>query len=174
MEKEKDVSKATIPTYDMKKKKRKIHLVCYYMECSVSPMRPTYYLLQTTEIYFQILTSIGLEVIYENPSQVPEYRQLHVSYILSNTKSSSTQIKVLSNWSKITTFVFPHITSSIKCISKFFIAMRKCLEQMKPFESSSSLNVICFGLLFESFGNHFYYALVLKCTNRKCISSSQR
>ena len=86
----------------------------YHMECSLSPMRPV-----CTEIYFRTSLSIGFEVIYENPSQVPEYHQPHVSYILSNTNISSAQLKVSSNWSKITSFLFTYITLSIECISKF-------------------------------------------------------
>ena len=80
---------------------------CYHMECYLSPMSPVCYLLPTTKIHFWASLSICFEVIYENPLQIPEYLQPHISYILSNTNSSSTQLKVLSNWSKITTFVFP-------------------------------------------------------------------
>ena len=46
-------------------------------------------------IYFQTITSIGFEIIYENLSQVPEYFQPHILFILSNTSSSSTQLKEL-------------------------------------------------------------------------------
>ena len=79
--------------------------------------------------FFQASTSIAFEVIYENPSQVPEYLHPHVSYISSNTKSSSTQLKVLLNWPKVIIFSFPYIMSSIKYISKFLSARRKHLEQ---------------------------------------------
>ena len=104
------------------------------------------YIILTTEIYFL------------NPSQVPEYLWPHA---LFNTRSSSTQLKVLSNWSIITTFVFPYITLSIECISKFLSARRKHFEEMKPFDSHSSLNFRCFKLWFESFGNIFYNASAL-------------
>ena len=54
-------------------------IVKYYYKC---------YLLSTTELSFQTSTYIGLEVICENPSQVQECFKPHVSYSLSNTKSS--------------------------------------------------------------------------------------
>ena len=91
---------------------------CYQMECSLSPMRPVSYIIPTSEVFW-ISLSIGFEVIYENPSLALEYLQPHVSYILSKTNNSSTQLKVLSNWSNIINFVFPYITSSIECVSKF-------------------------------------------------------
>ena len=130
-------------------------ILCFFM-------RHTCNLLPTTEICFQTSTSIGFEVIYENSSQVPEYLWPHVSCILSNTKSSSSQLKVPSNWSKITTFVFSCITSSTKCISKFLSAWRKYLEERKLFDSSSSLNDRNLKLLLYSFGNVFCNASVLK------------
>ena len=105
---------------------------CYHMECSLSPMRPVCHIVPTTEIYFRTSLSTGLKVMYESPSQVPEYLQPHVSYILSNAHSSSTQLKVLSNWLTITNFVFSCITSSSECISKFLNAWRKHLEERKP------------------------------------------
>ena len=76
--------------------------------------------------------SIGFKVVYENPSQVPEYLQPHVSYILSYNKSSSTQLKELLNWSNISNFLFPNIMLSIESISKFLSARRKHHEQRKP------------------------------------------
>ena len=94
--------------------------------------------------------SIGFEVVHENHSQAPAYLQPHVSYILSNINSLCRQLKVLSNESKITNFVFPYIISSIECISKFFNACRK---HLKLSDLSSSLNVKCCLLWFESFGN---------------------
>ena len=60
----------------------------------------------------------------------PEYLQPHISYILShNTDSLSTHLKVLPNWSNVTTFVIPYITSSIECISKFLRARRMSLKK---------------------------------------------
>ena len=106
----------------------------------------------------------------KTPSQAPEYLQPHVSYMLSNTNSPSTQLKVLSNWSKITNFVFPCITSSIECISKFLNAWRKHLEQKKSSDLSLSLNFRCCILWFELFGNIFYNASFLKQKKRKYIS----
>ena len=56
---------------------------CYYMDFSVSSMKHMCYLLPTMEIYFQTATSVGFEVIFENPSEVPECLQPHVSYVLA-------------------------------------------------------------------------------------------
>ena len=114
-------------------------------------MRPVCYINPATEIYFLTSLSIGFEVIYKNPLQVSEYFQSQVSYILSNTNYSSTQLKVLLNWSKITTFVFPYITSSVESISKVLSARRKHFEEMMPFDSSSSFNVRCYKLWLETF-----------------------
>ena len=125
---------------------------CYHIECSLSPMRPVCYITPTMEICFQSSLSNGFEAICENPLQVPEYLQPYISYILSNTNSSCTQLKLLSSWSKITSFMFPYITSSVECISKFLNARRKRFEERKPFDSSSSLNVrwckLWFGNIF--------------------------
>ena len=142
------------------------------MECSISSVRPTCYILLTTEFYFQIASSTDFDVIYINPSQFLEYHWTHVLYILSNTKNASSQLKVLLNWSTITTLMFPYIMSSIECISQFLKA--KDLEQRTPFDSSSSLNDRCYKLWFESFGKNIYNASVLKSKKRKHISSSQR
>ena len=115
-------------------------------------------------IFFQTSLSNDFEVIYENPLQAPEYLQSHVSYTLSNSNSSSTQLKVLWNLSKITNFVFPYIASSVECISKF---LKIHLIQVQ----ASVLNAVSYGL------NHwetFYNAFVLKHKKRKCISPLQR
>ena len=58
--------------------------------------------------------------------------------------------------------------SSIECVSKYR------LEERKPFDSSSTLNVICCKLWFESSGNIFYNSSILKQKKRKCISSRQK
>ena len=147
---------------------------CYHMECSLSPMRSVYYMIPITEIYFWTSLSNGFEVIYENPSQAPEYLQPHVSYILSNMNSSSTQLMILSDWWKITNYVLPYITSSVECFSNFLNTWMKHLEERKPFDLTSSLNVRCCKLWFESFGNIFCNASALKHKKRKCISSLQR
>ena len=39
--------------------------------------------------------------------------------------------------------MFPYITLSVECISKFLSAWSKHLEEWKPFDLSSSLNVRC-------------------------------
>ena len=70
--------------------------------------------------------------------------------------------------------MFTCITSSIECISKFLNAQKKHLEQRKPSNLSSSLNVRCCKLLLQLFGNVFYNASVLKQKKRKCISSLQK
>ena len=59
------------------------HMECYHMECSLFPMRPIFNLLSRFEIYFQTSLSVGIEVIYENLSHLPEYLQSHVSSILT-------------------------------------------------------------------------------------------
>ena len=69
----------------------------YHMECLLFTMWPTCYLFPTTEIYFQFTISISFEVIYKNTLQVTGYLQPHISYMLSYTNSSSTQLKVFSN-----------------------------------------------------------------------------
>ena len=50
---------------------------------------------------------------------------------LSNTNSSSTQLKVLSNWSKTTNLMFWFITSLIECVSKFLNVWMNLLGQRK-------------------------------------------
>ena len=55
-----------------------------------------------------------------------------------------------------------------------FHAWWKHLEERNPSDLSSSLNIRCCKLWFESFGNVFYNAPVLIHKKRKCISSLQR
>ena len=137
---------------------------CYHMQCSLSPMRPAFSIIPTTEIYFQSSLLIGFDIMHKIPSQAPEYLQPHVSYILSKASSSSTQLKVLSHWSKITNFMFLHFTTSIECISKILDAWRKHLEQKKPSDLSSSLNARYCKLWFESFG---FFSILLSKTKEK-------
>ena len=126
---------------------------CYHMECSLPPVRPVCYINPITEIYFRSSLSIGFEVMYENPSH-------YICWILTAH---------LLSWRYYQKFVFPYITLSIECVSKFLNAQRKHREQRKPSDLNSSLNDRCCKLWFESFGNCFYDAFVLKHKQKKCI-----
>ena len=93
-------------------------------------------------IYFQQLKFIfKLQHLYA----LRLFMEIHLKFQnIFSPMSSSTLLKVLSNWSKITAFVFPYITSFMVCISEFLSARRKHLEEMKPSDFISSLNVRCF------------------------------
>ena len=56
-------------------------LECYYIECSLSPMRSVHCIISATEIYFRIALSTSFEAIYKNQPQALEYVQPHVSYL---------------------------------------------------------------------------------------------
>ena len=111
-------------------------------------MKPICYLFPTTEIRFLTLSFISFEGIHDNSLQLPEYLWHHVFCIVSNTISSSTQLKVLLNQSTITTFVLPYINSSVECISSFWVQGESILKRWSHLiqVQTSMLNVLSYGL----------------------------
>ena len=124
-------------------------------------MRPVPYLNPITEYYFQTLISIGFKVIHENLSVVPEYPWPHASYLLLNTKRSSTQWKALSNWLKITTVCFHTSCHPLNPFLSFWVKRESILKK------GGHLTPVHFCIWLLSFENTFYNASVLKHRKRK-------